>query len=562
MQGCRTEAEACAPHYWSKRETREAVTNIQLVSDMNVRLAYSKLEHIIPAHVVLHSSWNKEKKSLLDLTTALLLGCDDMDADAALIVSDLRKLNFGPNGDQDKSKFDVFLKAMNTIVEMGGTGAHERRHTQGDDVRKTTNVVFTTQFNSLEEVILQTTKYLKEELSLEEGKHFHVPSRETVRLAFSPSHECRALSSKFSNVLTIKLVTRKKNARPRHNHSHYCAQQKKLYRYFLSECRNFLENQEDDPSGPFGGRRWEYRLKMYGFDDKASIKVVDDPDCPVAATTYNRVRAVVPENTEIHAADHDYSGTGKIVPSVIVDFNIGKSPSESLLSGGVDGNGMIYVAVHDGVFLKSDNYRHVASGIRLLRNQCISMLVDENLLLETCRHIKYKDLCAPQQELVDDFMPFVFGYEVDGGCDHNNTNFQNMLAYIGGFFLTRCDRNFIYRGCPGHSYLNTPERAMPLFNLVLANHSCSIDPNTPPWLRKILHGCTSMNQVRISIAEHDAELVKAIEFKNNNQMFNGDSDENDSSDEEEENESETEVAYYPEIPVQGAKKRKFVKWNG
>ena len=190
MQGCRTEAEACAPHYWSKRETREAVTNIQLVSDMNVRLAYSKLEHIIPAHVVLHSSWNKEKKSLLDLTTTLLPGCDDTDDDAALIVSDLRKLNFGSNGDQDKSKFDVFLKAMNTIVEMRGTGAHERRHTQGDDVRKTTNVVFTTQFNSLEEVILQTTKYLKEELSLEEGKHFHVPSHETVRLEFSPNHEC------------------------------------------------------------------------------------------------------------------------------------------------------------------------------------------------------------------------------------------------------------------------------------------------------------------------------------------------------------------------------------
>ena len=138
------------------------------------------------------------------------------------------------------------------------------------------------------------------------------------------------------------------------------------------------------------------------------------------------------------------------------------------------------------------------------------MLVEEKLLPETCRHIKYKDLCAPQQELVDDFMPFVFGYEVDGGCDHNNTNFQNMLAYMGGFFLTRCDRNFIYRGCPGHSYLNTPERVMPLFNLVLANHSCSIDPNTPFWLRKILHGCTSMNQVGMSIAEHHAKLVKAI----------------------------------------------------
>ena len=80
-----------------------------------------------------------------------------------------RKLNFGQNGDQDKSKFDVTFKGMNTIVEIIGTGAHDRRHTQGNDVRKTTNVVFVTHLNSLDEVILQKTKYLKEELSLEEG---------------------------------------------------------------------------------------------------------------------------------------------------------------------------------------------------------------------------------------------------------------------------------------------------------------------------------------------------------------------------------------------------------
>ena len=190
------------------------------------------------------------------------------------------------------------------------------------------------------------------------------------------------------------------------------------------------------------------------------------------------------------------------------------------------------------------------------------MLVEDKILPEIRCHIKYKELCAPQQALVDNFMLFVFGYEVDGGTDPNNTNFQNMLAYVGGFFLIRCNCNFICRGCPGHSYFNTLERARPLFYLVFANHSCSIDPDTPFWLHKILQGCASMNQVRMSIADHDDKLVKAIEFKNNNLMFNGDSDNNDSSDEEEGKESETEVAYYPEIPVQGAKRRKFVKWNG
>ena len=162
---------------------------------------------------------------------------------------------------------------------------------------------------------------------------------------------------------------------------------------------------------------------MYGFDEKAGIKVVDDLNCPVAATTYNRVRVIVLENTEIRAADHDYSGTGNIVPSVIVDFNIGKNPSESFLSGRVDGNGMIYIEFCNVVFQKSDNYRHAASGIRLLRKQCTSMIVEEKLLPEICRPVKYKDLCDPQPELVDNFVPFVFEYEFDGRCDHNNTNF-------------------------------------------------------------------------------------------------------------------------------------------
>ena len=197
MQGCHTEAEACAPHYWSKRETQEAVSNIQLVSDMNVRLAYSELEHVIPAHIVLHSTWNKAKKSFLDLTTTLLLGCDDMDADAALIISNLHKLNFGQNEDQVKSKFEESFKGMNTIVEMRDPGAYERGHTQGNDIRKTTNVVFTIQFYSLYNIILQATKYLKKELSLEEGKQSHAPSRETVRLAFSSSYACRALPCNF-----------------------------------------------------------------------------------------------------------------------------------------------------------------------------------------------------------------------------------------------------------------------------------------------------------------------------------------------------------------------------
>ena len=65
---------------------------------------------------------------------------------------------------------------------------------------------------------------------------------------------------------------------------------------------------------------------MIGMDDKASI-TVSHPETPIAATTYNNVQAVVPSGTEILAADHDYSGLAKIIPSVTVDMHIGQDPS-------------------------------------------------------------------------------------------------------------------------------------------------------------------------------------------------------------------------------------------
>ena len=89
---------------------------------------------------------------------------------------------------------------------------------------------------------------------------------------------------------------------------------------------------------------------MIGMDDKASI-LVSYSETPVAATVYNNVQTVVPAGTKIHAADHDYSGLAKIVPSVSVDMNIGQDPNESVLSGGEGGHGQIYASLHDEVFL-------------------------------------------------------------------------------------------------------------------------------------------------------------------------------------------------------------------
>ena len=400
---------------------------------------------------------------------------------------------------------------------------------------------------------------MTKEKRLTVGTDFFVPSKETVRMSFSPARETRALSGTFLPRLSIKLVIRKKNARKKHAHAPYCAKQKTIVRHHVVEGRNHIESDRQD-SEPVFDRPWDYYIDFQGKDDKANVDVSEDYTCPVAATAYQRARAVVPGNTEIHSADHDYNGTAKIAISVTCDFNIGTDPSESLLSGGEEGNGAIHVEVHDAVFHKSTNYHHMMSAVRIVRQKRIRMLVRDDELPSEVVNTEYHHLSESQRTLVDGAMPVLCGQEVDGGQDHKNTHFQNMLAYIGGALLLRCDRFFIFRGCPGNSYLNTTERAMPLLNLSLANHSAFIDPETPDWLRLILHQCSSLNQVRLAIAEHDEELKKAIKFRSNAMGVEFEDEDVDAEDDE--SRSSPDQPFFPEVPVINASIKKFVSADG
>ena len=114
-------------------------------------------------------------------------------------------------------------------------------------------------------------------------------------------------------------------------------------------------------------------MELLGLDYKCGIPVAC-PTCPVAATVHSTVRAILPEDGEWHAADHDYS-TFKITPSVTLSINIGEEPGDSLFSGGVDGNGRMHASLHDSIFEKSDNYRHLASASGVLRTNRIKKLV-------------------------------------------------------------------------------------------------------------------------------------------------------------------------------------------
>ena len=143
VQDCRAEAERSSPKYWSMRETKEAVQSMRLLTHCSSRLAYAKLQSILPSSIFLHKSWHTYQTKLFRSVAALLNGANDYDKDTLLILSDLRKLNFGPNGDLDKSKFEVFFQAMDRVVEMKGSGAHDKRHSQGEDADKILKVVYT-----------------------------------------------------------------------------------------------------------------------------------------------------------------------------------------------------------------------------------------------------------------------------------------------------------------------------------------------------------------------------------------------------------------------------------
>ena len=277
VQQCRSNAEAAAPRYLSRRETIDQITGLRLASSHNRRMAYAKLRMILPPNVTSHKVFSKVESKLLKETHALLSTCDNEKEELAIIASDLRHLNLGQNGDLDVSKFESFMSAVDTVVEMTGSGAHEKRHSQGDDVLKTTNVVYSSQFDSIEEVMEAAKKYLVEK-NLVEGKDFFVPSIETLRLAFSPSHEGRALSATFIPRLNVKLVTRKKSGRANHSHSHYTSAQKKVTRFQLVDARLQLQKEEGDIESPVRFA-WYYYVEVVSVDDKCSVQV-SHPEAP------------------------------------------------------------------------------------------------------------------------------------------------------------------------------------------------------------------------------------------------------------------------------------------
>ena len=93
-------------------------------------MAISNLKFILPQSIVLNTNFNKYQSHLLSVTTAILNSTDMTQKECAMYASYLQMINLGQNGEFDKSKFDTYFEAMETVVNMAGAGAHNRRHAQ------------------------------------------------------------------------------------------------------------------------------------------------------------------------------------------------------------------------------------------------------------------------------------------------------------------------------------------------------------------------------------------------------------------------------------------------
>ena len=149
---------------------------------------------------------------------------------------------------------------------MAGSRTHKRRYAIDSDLERTTNIVYTSQINSISQLVSQTKKYLCSEKKLVEGKDFEVPCDELIRRQFSPSHENRKSAGIFNALLNAKRTVIARNHRANNEHAYCCAQQKKLWQYVYSTIRNLLEDAWMEPECTLN-LPWYFGIEVHNGDD-------------------------------------------------------------------------------------------------------------------------------------------------------------------------------------------------------------------------------------------------------------------------------------------------------
>eukprot|EP00957_Ditylum_brightwellii_P066303 5033133-Ditylum_brightwellii.AAC.1 len=126
----------------------------------------------------------------------------------------------------------------------------------------------------------------------------------------------------------------------------------------MLNCLNSTEDDRDPCEGPING------ILCIGCNDKTGIQIGND--IPLEAVSKQSNPAMVSSDAEVVAGDHDY-GFAKLTPSVAYHMNQSTNPGDSFYSGGENGTGCTFVALHDAVLDPSSGLKHAVHYFQLLQ---------------------------------------------------------------------------------------------------------------------------------------------------------------------------------------------------
>lgn len=491
VHGAVVNATQEAPTYLLRRQTMDAIDSISRATGRNRRVCKAMLSAVLPDGTFPSFNEEKDEQAFLSNVTHFIL-CLDGEEEKELIT-DMRELNI--RGNSKASKYELFREYCSRTLDLeNGSGAHHRRHASADGDQDTTNnVLFAPGVLSIPQLIRLTVSMLEKDGKVM-GEDFAVPSQSWVTLQMHPNNAYRTTGGNYSCTLPFvrKMITRngRNTAHPvalwnsamKKSWRHHCSH---LVRLFEAQCEP-RESVQDYTPCPEASAALVYA----GADDKTTINV--GKDIPLEATKRQSNCAIVNPGASVQAGDHDFT-CSRLVPSVIHKFNLSKYPGDSLYSGGPDGTGQTFVAVHDATLEPSTGLKQAAHFLQFLRELKSDY--------KAKGHVPFDE--AETQALA-------VLLECDGGPDHNLTFFSNQLALLGLFLAGDMDNLMATRGCPGLSYLLTAERAMPNLNLGISSLATQMDPNMPRFLKELQRGLTTMKDTRRALIDYDEVIKVAI----------------------------------------------------
>ena len=134
--------------------------------------------------------------------------------------------------------YGAFWGAVEKVVDLNGTGSHDRHHAQLSG-ESSGGLVYVSVANSIPELIL----LVKEHLKNAGIKDYKVLCESWIRLHFLPSNEFYDSSKRHSGRLSSQRQIQSRNERSNHRHGHYWAMLKCMWRHHINWMYLVIEKQ-------------------------------------------------------------------------------------------------------------------------------------------------------------------------------------------------------------------------------------------------------------------------------------------------------------------------------